>query len=128
VGQEVRGKKCFSPHYPRLCGNLGYNSQKLVFGASWPRENTPQFLFLKPNPLVDAMIAQNTPKKYFSLAFLEYLTHQKRDASLLWSLRTTSRPMAATKPNKLPNYFVKSTAYRQNLVEKTRNSVSVAQG
>jgi hypothetical protein len=35
--------------------------------------------------------------------------------------------MAATKPTKLPNYFVKSTAYRQYLVEKTRNSVSVAQ-
>ena len=35
--------------------------------------------------------------------------------------------MAATKPKKRPNCFVKTTAYRQSLVEKTRNSVSVAQ-
>jgi hypothetical protein len=35
--------------------------------------------------------------------------------------------MATTKLKKRPNYFVKSTVYRPNLVEKTRNSNSVAQ-
>jgi hypothetical protein len=49
--------------HPRLCGRLGNRSQKTVLGTSWPRENTPKFMFLKPNPLVDAMVAQVSLKK-----------------------------------------------------------------
>jgi hypothetical protein len=48
---------------PRLCGSLGRRSQKLVFGAFWPGENPRRFLFLKPNPIIDAMIAQVSLKK-----------------------------------------------------------------
>jgi hypothetical protein len=56
----------------------------MVLGTSLPGGNPPEFLFSKPNPFVDDRIAQITLKKYFSLALLEYLTHQKLDASLLW--------------------------------------------
>jgi hypothetical protein len=47
---------------------------KLVFWASWPGENPPEFLFLKPNPLIGAMIAQVSLIKYFFLEFWAYLT------------------------------------------------------
>jgi hypothetical protein len=36
---------------------------KMVFGTSFPGKNHPEFLFLEPNLLVDAMIAQVSLKK-----------------------------------------------------------------
>ena len=49
---------------PKLCGNLSHRSQKLVFVAFWSGENPRRSLFLKPKPLVDAMIAQVSLEKY----------------------------------------------------------------
>jgi len=46
----------------------------MVFGTSSPGKNPSEFLFLKPNLLVDAMIAQVSLIKYFILEFLAYLT------------------------------------------------------
>jgi hypothetical protein len=39
---------------------------KKGFGDLLPGKNPPKFLFLKPNPLVDGMIAQNPSKIKFS--------------------------------------------------------------
>ena len=39
-----------------------------------PGKNPPKFLFLKPNPLIDTMIAQVSLKKYFIPSFCAYLT------------------------------------------------------
>jgi len=47
----------------RLCGSLGYACPKMVLGTFLPEENLPKFMFWKPNPLVDAMIAQVSLKK-----------------------------------------------------------------
>jgi hypothetical protein len=43
------------------------------FSISMPEENPGRFLFLKPNPFVDAMIAQVSLKKYFSFNFWRIL-------------------------------------------------------
>jgi len=45
----------------------------MVFGISRPGEYPPKFLFLKPNPLVDGIIAQLSLKKYFFPEFRAYL-------------------------------------------------------
>jgi hypothetical protein len=68
-----------TPHFKRGAENnlikpegvrFGLRSQKTVLGTSWPRENTPKFMFLKPNPLVNAMIAQvSLKKKQFAQKF-----------------------------------------------------------
>jgi hypothetical protein len=46
----------------------------MVFGTPWPGENPPKFLFLKPIPFVDGIIAQLSLKKYFFPEFRAYLT------------------------------------------------------
>jgi hypothetical protein len=48
-----------------------------------PGKNPQKFLFLKPNPLIDVMIAQASLKKKF-----EHTTPPEQDTSLLGSLRT----------------------------------------
>jgi len=43
--------------YPRLFGNLGHRSQKLVFGTPLPGENPTKLLFLTPNLHLDCTVA-----------------------------------------------------------------------
>jgi len=43
-----------------------------------PGKNPPKFLFLKPNPLVTATIAQVSLKKYFFPKFWAYLTFKAK--------------------------------------------------
>ena len=51
-----------------------------------PGKNPQKFLFLKPNPLIDAMIAQASLKKIFQK--FEHTTPPEQDTSLRGSLRT----------------------------------------
>jgi hypothetical protein len=41
----------------RLCGNFDCFCQEMVLGTSFPGENPPRFLSLKPIPLIDNIIA-----------------------------------------------------------------------
>jgi hypothetical protein len=47
---------------------------KVLAVTMWLGENPPKFLFLKPNPLVDGIIAQLSLKKYFFPEFRAHLT------------------------------------------------------
>jgi len=40
---------------------------KFFFGTSRPGENAPKILFLKPNPLLDGMIAQDLLNKQYNI-------------------------------------------------------------
>jgi hypothetical protein len=56
--RRVCGYCSEEPFKSKFCGSLGLRSQKLVFGAFWFGENPRRFLFLKPNPPIDAMITK----------------------------------------------------------------------
>gem|GEM_PF-5384081 len=66
---------------------LATATQKRFLGPlAWKK--SAKFLLLKPNPLVDPMVAQVSLKKYFFPEFWAHHTLRTQDTSLLWRLRT----------------------------------------
>jgi hypothetical protein len=61
--KPLPGLVIFGDLLTEIMQHLGHRNPKKVFRTSWPGENPPKFLFLKPNPLVGAMIAEFSLKK-----------------------------------------------------------------